>query len=280
MIKSIIIYCPKIGTSYLANASLPFEDLQQKPRWIAFLLWLCCFYMKIKRKILWDLRYDGLLKAVALSLFYKNKYKSSTIVNFNYNKIHKETGLHITTIKKRIEILKRNGYVNISNGHIVFLSLSSKNQKRNVNVLCDNLTVKEIEKSLYASMIIEIQKHKDFSKHIIQIAFNPSQYTKLEDVKKARRLCYKYGYDRKFGYREFGLSYKKIAKKLCISLQKAFDIVKFSIENNLLSKTKRIKQVFIKGIGKVEKYISDFNYTFITTNNAYKVYANTYTIIE
>lgn len=236
--------------------------------------------MNIRRRILWDLRHDGLLKAIALLLFYKNKYKSSTIKNFTYNKIRKDTGLHISTIKKRIDTLKRNGYVSIQHGHIVFLSVSSHNSKRNVKVKCDGMSVSDIEKSLYTSMIVEIQNRKDFAKHIIQVASNPSKYTKMDVIKKARKLCIKYGYDWNKGYREFGLSYKKIAKTLGVCLQKAFEIVSFAIEQNILAKTKRIKQSFIKGISSAVNHIYDYDFTFVTKNNTYKVYANTYTIVN
>jgi hypothetical protein len=122
---------------------------------------------------------------------------------------------------------------------------------------------------------VEIQKRKDFVKHTIQTAYNPKE---LEEMKKARKLCNRYGYGKE--YKEYGLSYKTIAKKLGVSIQKAFEIVKFAIVNNMIVKHNHIKQLYIKGIGFAQKYCSFNDVTFFTTNNAYKIYANTYRILD
>ena len=44
-------------------------------------------------------------KALALAIFVKNRIKSSTIQDFSYNKLHLLTGLHINTLKKRLDVL-------------------------------------------------------------------------------------------------------------------------------------------------------------------------------
>lgn len=233
--------------------------------------------MKIRRTFLWELRDCNMLKAVALLMFYKNKYKSSTIKDFTYNKVHKETGLHITTIKKRISTLKRQNLVFVQNGHIVFRSIASGNHKRNVDVICEEMCVKDIEKSLYASMFIEIQRRKDFAQHTIQVAFNPSTYESLKNIKNARRLCKRYGWGRK--YTERGFSYNTIAKKLNVCLQKAFEIVKFAISKGFVEKVKHIVQIHVQGIGYAKKYLTEEGKgIFVTKHNVYKAYANTYTI--
>lgn len=234
--------------------------------------------MKLRRTILWSSRNDGLLKAVALSLFFKNRFVSSTVNNFTYNKIKSATGLHITTIKKRIDTLKKYGLVSIKNNNLVFLSISSSNADRNVVISCEKDTsIKDIEKLLYTAMVVEIQRKKDFVKHLLQTAHDPKKHQKLGEVKRARKLCRKYGYDKK-EFIDNGLSYKTIAKKLCISVQKAFDIISFAVEKNIIDKVKRVQQVYFKGIGKRISYLYDIDYTFCTSNNLYRVYANRYTV--
>lgn len=234
--------------------------------------------MKIRRTFLWELVDNGLAKAIALLLFYKNRYKSSTVHNFTYNKIHKETNLHITTIKKRIATLKRLNLVTIKDGHLTFRCVSSHNNSRNVMVVCENLSVKEIEYSIKASMFLEIQRHKDYAKHIIQVATNCPEGTTSREFKRAKKLCIEYGYGRE--YKEFGLSYKTIAKKINVSLATAVKIVNFAVARRMVIKRNHFRQVYVQSIGFARKYVIEkVRNGFITKNNLYQVYANTYSII-
>lgn len=97
-------------------------------------------------------------------------------------------------------------------------------------------------------------------------------------MKKAREICRRYGYYNK-EFKDFGISYKTIAKKLGISLQKAFNIVKYAIEHLFLAKFNNFTQIYCKGIGMMQKYV-DNNFTFFCTkDNIYYVYANTYKVL-
>jgi len=220
---------------------------------------------------------NKLSKALSLLIAVKQTYKSSTINNYTTDKLHKITGLHANTIKKRIKTLKEIGLVKFigkHKEHLLFESVTSSSEHRNVYADFSTFkNVKDIEKALLALLIVEIQKKKDFAKHTIQSAQNPSN---LEECKRAKKICNRYGYGKE--YKEYGLSYKTIAKKLRVCLQKAFEIVKFAIENDFLVKTKREIQKFFYGIGNSSKYIEDGKFTFYTSNNAYKVLANVYSV--
>lgn len=216
-------------------------------------------------------------KALSLAIFVKERFASSTITNVTIDKLHKLTGLHANTIKKRIKTLKEMGlvkFVGKNNEHLLFESISSSSEHRNVYaefVVFDN--IKDIEKALEALLIVEIQRRKDFAKHTIQSAQNPST---LEEHKSAKKICKRYGWGKE--YQEFGLSYKGIAKNLGVCVQKAFAIVKFAIEKGFLIKTKRQIQKFVYGIGHSLKYIDNNEYTFCTNNNAYTILANVYSL--
>lgn len=220
---------------------------------------------------------DRLVKAMSLAIFVKNHIVSSTINNYTVDKIHRITSLHSSTIKKRLNTLKQMGlirFVGKNKEHMVFESITSSSEHRNVYaelVMFDN--IKDIEKALYALLVIEIQKTKDFVKHTIQLANNPST---LDEHKSAKKICNRYGYGNE--YKEYGISYKYIAKRLGVCLQKAFNVVKFAIERGFLNKFNRQKQEFSYRIGCTSKYEENKNYTFCTLNNKYTILANVYTI--
>lgn len=235
----------------------------------------------IKRHILYSARgKDAIIKALALSVFIKNIVVSSTITNFTLNKLHILTGLSYSALRKRIDTLRNLGYIEYvgkNKQHLVFKSITSSNNHKNITFdKCVFDSIKDIEKLLYILLVVKIQKQKDFVRHTIQTAYNPQKCT-IEEIKKARRLCKSYGYDE--NYKEYGLSYKTIAKRLGVSIQKAFRIIEFAIQNKILEKKRNQKKWLRKGIGYAQKFCDLTNITFCTTDYAYKIYANTYTVL-
>lgn len=220
---------------------------------------------------------NKLVKALSLAIFVKNQIVSSTINNYTIDKLHTITSLHPTTIKKRLNTLKQMGLVKFigkNKEHMIFESITSSSEHRNVYaefVMFDN--IKDIEKSLYALLVIEIQKTKDFAKHTIQSMKKPSN---IDEYKKAKKICNRYGYGNE--YKEYGISYKYIAKKLGVCLQKAFNVVKFAVEKGFLCKFNRQKQEFSYRIGCTSKFCENKDYTFCTLNNKYMILANVYSI--
>lgn len=122
-------------------------------------------------------------------------------------------------------------------------------------------------------VVVEIQRRKNFVKHIINTVANPK--TKNE-YKLAKRKCREYGYDRV--YREFGISYQRIAKEMGVCVQKAMRVVKYAIDKCFLAVTHNQKQVYCKGAACFDKYIDKKNYTFCTKDNFYFIYANVYSL--
>lgn len=235
---------------------------------------------QLRRYIFYNSRGNAnMIKALALAVYIKHNVVSSTITNYTTNKLRNLTGLSYSAITKRINTLKQLGFIKFvgrNNQHLVIGNMTSHCKHRNIDLSkCVVNSVKDIEKSLYAMFMLEIQKRKDFVKHTIQSVNNPSN---LEEHKKARQISKRYGYDREF--KEYGISYKTIAKKLGVCLQKAFEIVKFAIVNNMIVKYKHCKQLYVKGIKNAQKFCDFNDVTFFTNNNAYKVYANTYELVD
>lgn len=216
------------------------------------------------------LRDKKFLKAIALVLFYHEITDSNICKEYSMNKLSNLTGIHTTTIKKRLQTLKDRNLVKIENGTLVFSSITSKHKERNKKL--NNVSFKsliEIEKSLYALLVCLLQERKEF----IHRAFLDAKYSNdYKTVKRAKAMIRKYARGEKFS--EKGISYKRIAKKLGISIKSAFDYVKFAIEHNFLIKTTHFKRVFYKYVN----YYPLKGYTFTTQHFAYKVGANSYMV--
>lgn len=225
----------------------------------------------IRRTLVQDtFRNIQLLKALAMVYFIKHKIKSSNIRRWSINFIHELTGLHATTIRKRLQTLKAYGLILIEGENIIFRSTVSKHNDRNVNIgRMDFTSVMSVQKSLQALQIVLIQLRKDYCKHTIRTAKHGKSFTK---VKAAKAACRRYG----FGeiYREFGLSYATMAKKIGNSVQTIFNTVKFGVKKKYFSKENHFVSTKMKGVN----YTEIDGYTFTTADYGFKVAANTYTV--
>lgn len=227
-----------------------------------------------------------LRKAIAFSIFVKSKTKSSTVHHWSINKLHEITGVSAGVIRKRLAILRELELieeVGKKNRCLVFLSLKSHTSHRNAfipttdfisnNNLKKNAyaqEVKNIEKLLSIAIVIEIQKHKEYAKQMIQQSKHPKN---LEELKEAKKACNRFGYGEKF--HDNGISYNYIAKKLGVSVKTAFDIVKFAVEKEILAKIRNTSKRIFSNINYIEDIIKT-NYTYIKNNIIYKVYSNSY----
>ena len=212
------------------------------------------------------------LKAIALLLFFYHRNGKNVLKNWSVNKLANVTGVHAYTIKKRIATLVDLGYAKVDGTSLVFLSVVSKHKDRNINIsdICYD-TIKDVEKSLYAILLCIVQSRKDFCKRTILQARTAK---KFDVIKKARALQRKYGYGDT--YTENGLSYKRIAQKLGISLKTAFDYVKYAVVKKFVTAQNHFHSTFMPKVGRYPVPC----FTFTTNNYAYNVTANTYTIIS
>ena len=243
--------------------------------------------MEIRRKLLNQMyRNPQMRKAIAFSIFVKSKTKSSTVHHWSVNKLHEITGVSAGAIRKRLTILRELGLVEEvgkKNHCLVFLSLKSHTSHRNAFVPTiifnsnKNLKknayaqeVKNIEKFLSVAIVIEIQKHKEYAKQMIQQSKHPKN---LETLKEAKKACNRFGYGDTF--HDNGISYNYIAKELGVSLKTAFDTIKFAVEKEILSKIRNTEKRIFSSINYIQDIIKT-NYTYIKNNIIYKVYANSY----
>lgn len=210
------------------------------------------------------------LKAISFVLWYHQIADSNICKEYSVSKLSSLTGVHASTIKKRLQTLKNRNLVKIEGRTLIFLSITSKHRNRNQKLTSASFnSLNEVEKSLFAILICIIQQRKDF----IHRAILDAKHSKCSKViKKAKAIIRKYANGDKF--RELGMSYKTIAKKLGISLKTAFEYVKYAVEHDFIIKKNHFLRVLYKGVNY--SYVKGA--TFTTKDYAFFVYANTYRV--
>lgn len=214
-----------------------------------------------------------LLKAIAMFLLIRKRLGSSILKDYSVNKLVNLLGAHSRTIKKRMHVLAQYGLVTIVGKTLMLRSVVSKHAKRNVKLgerKMEYSSLKSVEYSLQAILVVVVQSRKDFAKRTIRNAHGDSHDFNV--VKAARDAARKFGYG--FEYKENGLSYKTIARRLGVSIKTACEIVKFAVKRTILKKTTHSIATYMQSVCGMEVY----GYTFTTRNYGYKVLANSYSV--
>lgn len=214
-----------------------------------------------------------LLKAIALFLFIRKRLGTNILKDYSVNKLVEITGAHASTIKKRMRVLYQYGLVSTNGNTLLLCSIVSKHAKRNIKIgqrKMEYSSLKSVEYSLQAILVVVIQSRKDFAKRTIRNAHGASHDYKT--VKAARAAERKFGYGSE--YVENGLSYKNIAKKLGVSVKNAVKIVKFAVKRKILKKFTHSIATYLPKVN----FMEDLGYTFTTRNYGIIILANTYSI--
>lgn len=214
-----------------------------------------------------------LLKAIAMFLLIRKRLGSNILKNYSINKLVNLLGAHARTIKNRMHVLAQYGLVTIVGKTLMLCSVVSKHAKRNIKLgerKMEYSSLKSVEYSLQAILVAVVQSRKDFAKRTIRNAHGASHDFNV--VKAARDAARKFGYG--FEYKENGLSYKTIARRLGVSIKTAVEIVKFAVKRTILKKTTNSIATYMQSVCGMEVY----GYTFTTRNYGYKVLANSYSV--
>ena len=164
-------------------------------------------------------------KALAFSILVKSNKNLAIFRDFTIREVARLTGTSPSTAKKYIRTLREMGLVSITrhaNGdnYLAFKKLRKHKIKNKGNDLyhtpkfsdiditkIDYSDIKTIEKGLMAIAIREKARKTANARHLIKLGTNPSRSDDLKEVKRARKICRKKGWER---YVEHGLSYRKI----------------------------------------------------------------------
>ena len=221
-----------------------------------------------------------LTKAVAMAIYVKNHTRDSRVKDYTPNKLRKLVRLHHNTVRKYVDELSLWRLVRMEGRDMVFDSLKNRHGKNFSIGTTAGRTIKQLENQLLSAQVVLIVKRKEYVKQLIDKANNPKRSNKkddYEDFKRARRECKRYGYTTPFV--DNGLSYKGIARRLGISLQKAEEVVRYATTQGMLVKHTNQVQKRMDGIGRATKFLDGVGrVTFVTKNNMYVILANTYSL--
>lgn len=203
--------------------------------------------------------------------------KTSSIPDFSINKAAKIAGVSPSTIKRYLPIWESNEMIEFQGSQkdvLVVKRLSSSTKHRNYVVdRLDFSSFKRLYNSFRDFLFLIIQSRKDFIKRILRIATNPRRG---EDFRAAKTDCKHYVRLSKGDltpiYHEFGLSYKRIAKKLGFCVKTAQNIVSDTIHRRWCKKKTHYQATYLQNVNGM--YVEGF--TFTTQHYGYVVSANTY----
>lgn len=221
-----------------------------------------------------------ILKALALALTVKARLgKRTSIRRYTVNKVARLAGVSHSTAAKymrtladlELVVMEKDGTT------LVFRRLSHSNRHRNVPLTyMKSQSFKDAARELQSLLIMVKQFQKEYVRRLIHSAKNPKG---LRQFKRAKRSCDRYvgrtPDGRLPGYRENGMSYRFLGQLLGVCSRTAFRIVEYASEHRLLVKHKTpAYSVYMRGVNgyPVE------GFTFTTRNNAYKIFANTYSL--
>lgn len=231
-------------------------------------------------------------KAIALLMFLL-KAGHSTMRKFNYNKLAIISGLHHTTVRKRIHLLMEIGLAKIYGHTLILLSPKSRHAARNINLNQyekreNPQSVKDYERILSIVIVTQPIRDKEHVKNLIKRRNNP---TSLRQLKRDRQQCRKLGVDDCEDYMELGISYETLAQKAKCSRTHIAKTVKIAAKNGYIQKqnSKDVSKVLVEDIGSIKEfmqYVDDYapnSYDYFHINNGIlylvKVHANRYTTL-
>jgi len=226
------------------------------PRPLCFYIDLMIESMNIRTTNLDMCSKKDVCKAFALILYIKSRISSSRIDNFSYNKLHEITGLHAITLRKRMNTLTSLGLVKYEGNSVLFASVSSKHKGRNCKVIIyENYKVKDVEKSIYKTMLAVFQNRKDFHAHLQLLAkWDNDEPVSKKKYNSIRKKCCSVGIR---NFVDFGISYLSLSKKLGVSLRKAFVLVSQAVTEGYISKENHICPFEVKNPKMYMKYAEE-----------------------
>lgn len=184
-------------------------------------------------------------KAISMLIFIKSKYRSSVVLNYTYSKLSQITGMHKSTVKKRLNTLGSMGLLETigkKNQHLLFKSVRAGKSNVRLDKL-DLSSVKSIEIGLQALYIVEEQNQKIYISHRVSKATQPKSNMDSQEYKqwkKAKRYCRQHGLTK---FEDNGISIDTLAKRMRTSKSKVMNAIKYGQERSFFVKRNNYKLI-------------------------------------
>lgn len=244
--------------------------------------------MKIRRKflnaVIGNTRAQKTL-SVALALK-KALGQNCEIKNWNPNKIKKIIRISPNTFSKLLPDLIKAGYVKLcgkNKENLVVCKLYSDTANRNISVdLFDfgngAVVFMEVYRSLRTFVAMQLQHKKNFLKRVIQSYKDPKRSDNYRLLRRKVKRLVKGGIlnSMQDDFKEWGISYKRIAKQTGNCERTAQVIIKYGIAHGWLTKKVNIIRDLIPNV--CGRYVPGYDFT--TRNFGYILKANSYSLSE
>lgn len=252
------------------------------------------FFMitKVSRTIFYDAVVDPTRrKALAFAIVVKNRNATSTFKDWSIRDLARCAGVAPNTAKERLDTLGKMHLVRYeeNGGHryLIFEKLRKRKIRNKHNDLfhtprhldvelapseCGN--VQSTEKYLIALEMYEHTKRVEYEKRLISLGTNPSPSDSQKDVRRAKRIWRKRGVKDIPPYKEYGYSFRRIARKLHVGYKKIKDAICIGESLEMFFVTKP-ELVLVKYVGNgrakhaLPYFQDEFPNAFATFNNIY-----------
>lgn len=214
--------------------------------------------MKIRKRIIYGIRKHNtdaaLTKALAMILFYQmrvladqgrnfqNGAYNNRLENFSYNRMRRVTGLHISTIRKRMATAKRMGWARMEQGALVIdcKALKSSHNKNNYGIDNGTGSITELQDMLLSLIIVNVQETKDHARDVFKRLKSPKN---LEEYKRARREARERHPGRE-RYEERGTSYKCLSESMGVGTSKLKSVLRFAEGHGMIRRKRNITRLW------------------------------------
>lgn len=206
------------------------------------------------------------------------------IKNWNPNKISKIIRISPNTFSKFLPDMIKAGYVKFrgkNNQHLVICKLHSSTPDRNVSVDFFDfgngaVVFMEVYRSLRTFVAMHLQHKKDYIKKTIQSCKDPKGLGEFKAARKKVKRLIRGGIltSMQDVYKEWGITYKRIAKQTGNCVRTAQRIIKYGIYHGWLTKQVNTVRALIPNV--CGRYVPGYDFT--TRNFGYILKANSYTL--
>lgn len=238
--------------------------------------------MKIRRTFFSLIKSDKKgQRALSLTIMLKNRLTNSRLEKYSVNKLVGILGVSYKTINKYLPIMLDFDFIHfegtVGNKVLVVNKLASKHTGRNVDISAFNSdSFNNTCRSLQSFIMMKIQAGKDYVKQLLQIYQNPPKGCDYKALKRKVRKLVMNGVLNSLHqeYKEYGLSFGKIAREVGCCVRTAQRIVGYAMGKGWVTKQHNYEWFYSKDVDY--RYVE--GYTFTTKDYLYVIHANIYTL--